>query len=156
MWRIRRQIEFLSEHFRLTSVPEVFTAAQNKSTERLCAITFDDGLRDQYIHAVPILRKHRATATFFIITGTFAGFVPIYSEMIKCESYIPVVECGAARVAMSMEEIREMIENYTENPVQDRENRTQAVKFAMGPTDGYSYKHIARQIDTILERESKQ
>jgi len=76
-----RQIKFLANHFRFCSVPEVFVAAQNQNTEPLCAITFDDGLKDQYIHAVPVLKKYQATATFFIITGTFAGWVPVAHKM---------------------------------------------------------------------------
>lgn len=71
-----RQIAFLSDNFRLVSIPDVFRAAQGNSAERLCAITFDDGLKDQYDYAVPILKKYQAPATFFIITGTFTGFVP--------------------------------------------------------------------------------
>ena len=74
-------------------------------------------------------------------------------DALYCESYRPVVECGAVRVAKSMEEIRENIKKYLENPTQDSENRAKAVKFAMDPTDGYSYKRIAGYIDQILEKE---
>lgn len=71
-----RQVKFLSENYKIVSVPEVFEAARSNSSERVCAITFDDGLRDQYENALPILQKYGATATFFIITGTFDGLVP--------------------------------------------------------------------------------
>src|SRR3989344_6899340 len=62
-----RQVAFLSNNFRIVSIPEIFEAAQRDSPDRLCAITFDDGLKDQFTHAVPILKKHQAPATFFII-----------------------------------------------------------------------------------------
>lgn len=71
-----RQIAFLSRYFHFVSVPEVYEAAQNKRTEKLCAITFDDGLKDQFINAVPVLHTYRVPATFFIITSTFAGHTP--------------------------------------------------------------------------------
>jgi len=71
-----RQVAFLSEHFRIGSIEDVFMAAQSKSAERICALTFDDGLKDQCIYAVPILKKYKASATFFIITGTLEGAVP--------------------------------------------------------------------------------
>ncbi len=38
--------------------------------EKSVAITFDDGWRNQYVNAYPILRRFGYTATFFIITNT--------------------------------------------------------------------------------------
>ncbi|MCB1960092.1 MAG: polysaccharide deacetylase family protein [Rhodocyclaceae bacterium] len=40
---------------------------------RAAAITFDDGYADNWLNAVPILKKHRLTATFFIATGYLDG-----------------------------------------------------------------------------------
>ncbi len=71
-----RQIAFIAKSYRFVSVTETIDAARNQLAEKLCAITFDDGLLDQYIHALPILKKYRATATFFIITNTLSGVVP--------------------------------------------------------------------------------
>lgn len=71
-----RQIGFLAKHYRFASIPEVFEAAQKGSQEKLCAITFDDGLQDQWENALPVLKKYGASATFFIITGTFEGKIP--------------------------------------------------------------------------------
>lgn len=72
-----RQVSFLSRHFKFVSVPEVYEAATKNREGKYCAITFDDGLRDQYENALPILTQHGAKATFFIITGTLSGYVPI-------------------------------------------------------------------------------
>lgn len=41
--------------------------------ERACCITFDDGYADNLHVAVPILKKHGLTATFFIATGFLDG-----------------------------------------------------------------------------------
>jgi peptidoglycan/xylan/chitin deacetylase (PgdA/CDA1 family) len=40
---------------------------------RAAAITFDDGYADNWFNAVPIIRKHRLHATFFIATGFLDG-----------------------------------------------------------------------------------
>ena len=71
------QISFLAGQFSFVSVPELFAAAKRSEHKKLCAITFDDGLKDQYDNAIPILHKHHAGATFFIITGTLQGHVPL-------------------------------------------------------------------------------
>ncbi len=72
----KRQIDFLSKNFRISSIQEVFEAAKNGNPERLCAITFDDGLKDQYVNAAPLLKKNKITAAFFIITSALDGIVP--------------------------------------------------------------------------------
>ena len=43
---------------------------------RYVAITFDDGYRDFYLHAFPVLAKHGFQATVFIVTG-LTGDEPI-------------------------------------------------------------------------------
>jgi len=73
---LERQINFLNEHYRIVSVTEVVKAAAEGSGQRLCALTFDDGLRDQYNNAVPILERHAVRAAFFPITCTFEGRLP--------------------------------------------------------------------------------
>lgn len=71
-----RQVAFLSRHFTVVSIPELFDAMKRREKKKLCAITFDDGLRDQYENALPILKKYGVSATFFVITGTIDGVMP--------------------------------------------------------------------------------
>lgn len=72
-----KQVKFLSENYKIVSVPDVFSAAQQQSSGKFCALTFDDGLNDHYENALPILKKYNATGIFFIITSTFDGIVPL-------------------------------------------------------------------------------
>ncbi len=66
-----RQIKLLSENFKIVSVSEVYEAAKNGVDGKFCALTFDDGFKDNFENALPILKKYSATGTFFIITSTF-------------------------------------------------------------------------------------
>ncbi|MBI4122665.1 MAG: polysaccharide deacetylase family protein [Parcubacteria group bacterium] len=44
--------------------------------ERVASISFDDGLKDQYVNAFPILKELGVPATFFIITCTLKDELP--------------------------------------------------------------------------------
>ncbi|MBI4118617.1 MAG: polysaccharide deacetylase family protein [Parcubacteria group bacterium] len=85
-----RQIAFLKEQFAVVSIPEVFEAAREKSDKRVCAVTFDDGLKDNFENAVPILEKHAVKhATFFPITETFENVLPATHKIHIILSYVP-------------------------------------------------------------------
>ena len=74
-----RQLSFLKDHFDVLSLGSLL---QNGKGDRLagrprCVITFDDGWRDNYDLAFPILRKHAIPATVFVTTdfiGTERAF----------------------------------------------------------------------------------
>lgn len=71
-----RQIRFLSSQFRIAGIDDVFKAAQEGSEEKVCAFTFDDGFKDNFKNAVPILKKYRVIGTFFPIASVFGGRFP--------------------------------------------------------------------------------
>jgi peptidoglycan/xylan/chitin deacetylase (PgdA/CDA1 family) len=59
------QIAFLARNFDVVGPGDVGP----RPAGRQVLVTFDDGYRDNYTHALPILRAHGATATFFLTTG---------------------------------------------------------------------------------------
>jgi peptidoglycan/xylan/chitin deacetylase (PgdA/CDA1 family) len=64
---------FFLDNFRVVSLSEqVAKARAGRSAAGTLAITFDDGYRDNYEVAAPILRKLGLPATFFVTTG-FVG-----------------------------------------------------------------------------------
>jgi Polysaccharide deacetylase len=63
-----------------------------KCPERTVVITFDDGFRDFYTHAMPILQQHGFPATMFVVSS-FAG---------------SGADCFGGRDLMSWSEIREV------------------------------------------------
>lgn len=68
------QMEYLARTFRVLPLIEIIDRIhQGKGLEPLTiAVTFDDGYRDNYTHAHPVLKKYRLPATVFVATG-FTG-----------------------------------------------------------------------------------
>jgi peptidoglycan/xylan/chitin deacetylase (PgdA/CDA1 family) len=62
------QVSFLKRHFDVI-VPADLSATVKSRRGRYILITFDDGYRDNYIEAFPILQSHGVGATFFVTTG---------------------------------------------------------------------------------------
>jgi peptidoglycan/xylan/chitin deacetylase (PgdA/CDA1 family) len=61
---------FFQRHFTVVSLAEqVAASAAGKRMGGTLSITFDDGYRDNYEIAMPILRKLGLPATFFVVTG---------------------------------------------------------------------------------------
>ena len=62
------QVEYLTSHFQVIGLSELTTGADWRAKPQVM-ITFDDGYRDNFELAVPILKALNAKAVFFISTG---------------------------------------------------------------------------------------
>jgi peptidoglycan/xylan/chitin deacetylase (PgdA/CDA1 family) len=67
----REQLAWLANRFRLLALDELLAYLEGGLTwrEPVVLLTFDDGYRDNFDTAVPILRERQAPATFFIPTS---------------------------------------------------------------------------------------
>ena len=66
-----RQLDELGKSFTFVSLSEIDEAVAGRRTlpKRSCLVTFDDGLREQYDLAWPILRRRGIPAVFFVNTA---------------------------------------------------------------------------------------
>jgi len=64
-------LEFLSREFRVLSLQTFLRGSDDDPSPRkpCCVITFDDGWRDNYLTAYPLLKKHDMPAVIFLVTG---------------------------------------------------------------------------------------
>jgi len=84
-----QQMAFLSKHTNLMTEDAVVELVQSGKSppKRSTLVTFDDGYRDNYLFAVPILRKYSVPAIFFIpiesIEKSRVGWWDIIAYFIK-------------------------------------------------------------------------
>lgn len=63
------QLNWLKENsYRIVGLDEILTSQDHPRGERCVALTFDDGHRDILQYAAPILRRHGARATVFVLS----------------------------------------------------------------------------------------
>jgi peptidoglycan/xylan/chitin deacetylase (PgdA/CDA1 family) len=65
------QMAYIRKHYRLISVSQLIQELrESEGTGQSVAITFDDGYRDLFTHAFPVLRKYAVPATVFVTAGS--------------------------------------------------------------------------------------
>ena len=66
-----RDMRFVKQHFCVLSIDELFRRWQGNGLDprsTYCVVTFDDGWRDNYVYAYPVLRRLGIPATIFLAT----------------------------------------------------------------------------------------
>jgi peptidoglycan/xylan/chitin deacetylase (PgdA/CDA1 family) len=81
--RFRGQMALLAAHATVLPLQDlVQRAASRDLPPHAVAITFDDGYRDNYEHAFPILRRLGLPATIFVATGPIESGAPLWHDVV--------------------------------------------------------------------------
>jgi len=106
-----KQMMYLKEHFEIITISEYVQRANNNQLKwnEVC-ITFDDGFKDNYLYAFPILKKYGLKATFFLITkhidsDTIFPWIPL-DKGAKDD----ILSNHKRWLPLSWEEVKEMME----------------------------------------------
>jgi len=79
--RFARQMEFVAAHFRVLPLAELVEgAAAGTLPVGALGISFDDGYRDNYAHAFPVLVRLRLPATVFLVSGSIESGSPPWHD----------------------------------------------------------------------------
>src|SRR5262245_41967401 len=75
------QVKYLSAHYTLVPLSQLAEFMRRRELPpNLAAITIDDGYRDAYEIAFPILREHRAPATVFVVSEFVEGTTWLWTD----------------------------------------------------------------------------
>ncbi len=104
-----KQMAFLSHGFEtLTVTGFLDRAAHGELTGREVCVTFDDGFRDNYIYALPILEKYGVKATFFLATASIGTESPFPWMALDDGARSDMAENINRWLPLSWNEVREM------------------------------------------------
>lgn len=75
-------LKVLSKHYRFISLADAVEMLQGRKPMQpySMVLTFDDGYRNNLTHALPILRRYNAPATFFVPTGFVDDLRPFWFD----------------------------------------------------------------------------
>jgi len=74
------EMRYVSRNYRVVSMSELLDRLAGQDNEPVLAITFDDGYRDNYERAFPVLKRYGLPATIFLTTGSMDTGEPLWFE----------------------------------------------------------------------------
>jgi len=90
-----RQMEYLASHWNVLPLEDALERVKRKDVpDNAMAITFDDGYRDNFLHAFPILKKLSLPATIFLATGVIGTGRTLWHDRVFSafrETRVPVL-----------------------------------------------------------------
>lgn len=76
------QLDYLKTNFNVVPISELAEAIGKQKMRKTVAITFDDGFKDNYTNAAPLLDWHQLPATFYVATTAMKqGYVYWWDDL---------------------------------------------------------------------------
>lgn len=93
-----QQMKWVKRFFNVLPLEEAVSRLKEDSLPpRALSITFDDGYKDNYTNALPILQKHGLSATFYVSTGFLNGGIMWNDAIIEAfrDTKADILDLGA-------------------------------------------------------------
>ena len=128
---LERTLQTLKKSHEIVSVDDVIRMSESgfPLTRPNALVTFDDGYRDNFVAALPVLNALKIPATFFIPTGFFEGsFVPWWDRIAwtVSRSHVPVLRLERPvpievdlKVLPRSEAVYQVVRAFRDHPVDD-------------------------------------
>ena len=104
------QLRFLRDEFEVVDLHTlVGRLAEGRCTGNEIALTFDDGVRNHYTQAWPLLAEHRVPATFFVCPGLVDSGRWIWNMEMRVRLRL-LDDAGRMKLALSMKAVGSQVE----------------------------------------------
>ena len=81
--RFEEQMNLVMEHFTVCPLKELVQRMKDDDLpENAIAVTFDDGYRDNYLNALPVLKRYAVPATIFLATGVIGSGKALWHDRV--------------------------------------------------------------------------
>lgn len=136
--KFHSQMGYLVRHYRVIRMEEAEEIIRSglPLKKDVCVITFDDGYRDNYLHAYPVLKEYRLPATVYLATEYIRSGRPTFVFAL----IVAMEKCGVSEIDLSRIGLGRMsLQSHCE-----REKAILAV-------DGYAKRLSSPESEALLE-----
>jgi len=107
------QMQLLAKCFNVLPLADALEKIdKDQLPSRAVCITFDDGYADNYLNALPILKQHNLTATFFVATGYLNGGIMWNDKVIEAVRNTKQVELDLTAIELGKVSITSEYQKY--------------------------------------------
>ena len=161
--RFEQQMRFLREHFTLCSLKELVQRIEDDDLpENAIAVTLDDGYRDNYMNAFPILQRFCIPATIFLATGAIGSGAALWHDRVfaafrKTDAFVlDVFESAMGKLSLGSqsertEAQRRVLEFLWSKDDQERELAIQRLTDCLGVTSAREVGGLMMSWEEVLE-----
>jgi peptidoglycan/xylan/chitin deacetylase (PgdA/CDA1 family) len=150
-----KHLRYLKRRYRVVSMEQLIAwRERNEPTDRpLCVITFDDGWRDNYEEALPLLRRYGLPATLFISTGFVGnGWTPWFyrlAHVLHALAGISNDRCAALRSTIQIDFPAALV-NWLAGSTLARQRNVEAVIEEMKTLRGAELESVIERLRVLL------